>query len=545
MSSRSWLLALVGLVVVCTGVFVLALVAGAVMLTRRDIPEVVTYPAWQDPAQVDKLKVDPILSAAMLAGANDVATIGQMVARGEIDSAYTAAIYSPNLTDRQRLAQLQLVGERYTALAKTDRARVTYQAVMDVAALSPALSDFERADALAQTAAAFYRLNDRNLARLALDSGRDIALRSPFLKDASRFTLLSRLLLAAQKGDDRTRVQTLNDDRSSFVDQSDANSPAGADLPDLLPAVDAIKKDAALTAAETKRIEAAKQVAALLGKSQTVPDELGTALGDALFDEDEQYKRVFAAPSTQTSLAQKIALAQAQVNWLTIKYRVARKALGISLVGEWEIDEQVVRDDLARASETLNLLRNEQAAGLPKGQDVELATNELLRRLVLAGRLGLYPDFDEGALVGSLNDSTDQLIASQPQASLRVKVDGGTGKRFYHLVDDDGWYGQTGATPVPKRTPGRGTPTRRPAATAPPTQAGATPQTQQTATTPARTPAAGSTPAPQNTRAASTPAPVPPTSTAPPAPPTNTPVPAPPTNTPRPAPTNTPDKAYP
>lgn len=528
---------------------VLVAVAGAVLIVRRDVQDAPIYPAWQDPAVVDKLKIDPVLSAAMLAGTNDVSSIGQMLARGDADSAYAGAIYSPNLSDRQRLAELLLVGERYTAQAKADRARMAYQAAMDVDALSPSLSDFERADALAQMAGALYTLQDRNTARLALDSGRDIALRSPFLKDANRYTLLGRLLLAAQKGDDRVRVQKLNDDRSAFVGMDEPNPPSGADQPDPLPVIEPLKKDAALAAAESKRIDAAKDVAALLGKGQTVPDELARKLGDALFAEEEQYKHVFGAPPGQTSLTQKVVLAQARVNWLTIKYRVARKAFGISLVVEWEDAEKDIRADLAQAYENLNLLRTEQAAGLPRAQDVDLAQYYLMRRLVLAGRLGLYTDFDEGDLVGQLKDLTDQLIGSQPNAALRVKTDGSPGKYFYHLTNDDGWDGKPEATPAPKSAPARGTPTRRPSSTAAPTTgAAATARPSQAAATPQRTAPAATpvVPAGQAVTPVNTPVPAQPTNTPVPPAATNTPVPAPPTSTPPPAPpTATPARPYP
>ena len=135
-------------------------------------------------------------------------------------------MYATTLTDRQRLAQLQLIGGRYAAAEKTASARLTYLAVMDIVALSPSLSDFDRADALSQAGGALYLAKDPAMAGLVLDAGETIALQSPYLKDANRYVLLGRLLRSAEQGNDSVRIKQLNGDQAKFVDNTDPNPVA-------------------------------------------------------------------------------------------------------------------------------------------------------------------------------------------------------------------------------------------------------------------------------------------------------------------------------
>ena len=296
--------------------------------------------------------------------------------------------------------------------------------------------------------------------------------------------------------------------------------------------------DTALLAAQAKRASAALSIAKLDANGDPVPPDLVDALSGALFGEDDQWTRIAGVPTTKLTLAQKVGLLRAQVDWLTIKDRVARKSYGFSIVPEWEDGEADIRSALAKAYENLNVLRTEQSVALPQTNDIDLAQSYLLRRLLLAGRLGQYPSFPENDLVDQLNNATDTLIGDQPNAALRVKVENTAEHYYYHLVNDDDWYGQAAATPAPAAQPRGATPTRKPALTTQPT-------VQATAAQPGGTPAATARPAQNGTpqpatpaaAATNTPAAAPPTNTPAAAPPTNTPVPPPPpTNTPVPPP---------
>jgi hypothetical protein len=540
MNVRTLIIAMIGATAACMVLIGVVLIVAVFIVTRRNQPQTATLPIWQDPAKVDKLKIDPPLSIATLGGTNDVTAINAMLNRGELDSAYVTAIYATALTDRQRVAELLLVGGQYAAAEKTAPARTTFQAVMDIAALSPSMSDFERTEALAQAASSLYLAKAPDMAMAALDAGRDIALQSPFLKDANRFTLLGKLLSAAQQGNDSVRIKQLNEDKSNFVNASDANPATVAELPDPLPAIEAPPKDDKLALAQSKVISAAVPIAKLAAKGASVADDQVAKLTDALFGVDDQFVRVAGAPRTQTTLTQKIALKRAQIDWLTTKLRVARKGYGLSLVGEWEDNEGDISSELGQAYDDLNALRTEQTVGLPKQADIDQAQSNLERRILLAGRLGQYPSFPEADLVDQLNASTDNLINRQPGRALRVKIESTNGHFYYHLLNDDSWYG-VAVTPTPeaKSTQSSG-PTRRPSPTV--DSGGSTPAATKQATpqgSVTQSPANASTAAPIVTNvpaaASNTPRPAP-TNTAQPPQPTDTPVPPPPAATTRPYP---------
>ena len=465
MQSRRLILAALVLSAVFLFVAAIVLAASYVALSSRGTASAsVTLPAWRDPTKVDALKIDVPASVAVLAGTPEPQAISAMLAAGALDAAYETTIFSTSLDERQRAGELLLVGERYAAAGNEAQARLTYQALLESVALSPSFSDYERAEMLAQASKTLYRFKDQGLAGLAIDAGRAVALESPFLKNAHRFMLLGQLLQAAQAGNDQKRVAALNDDRANYVDASDSPPAARADVPDPLPAIEQPARNDTVSAALSKRQAAAQKIARLAASGASVSDDQINELANALFAEDDARIRAFNAPSSQQSAAQKIALARAQVDWLTFKYRIARKGFGTSIMPEWEDAEGEIRAQLAKAYEKLYTLRDEQAVAVPQQRDVDLAQSYLLRRQLLAGRLGIYPDFPEGNLVDDLNDATERLMASQPKAALRVKVDEKNGQFYYHLVNDEAWNNDTpGAKPngVPSRptaVPSRATP---------------------------------------------------------------------------------------
>jgi hypothetical protein len=535
-------LLLLGCGVVLLLVCAIASGVGLVLYLQRTQTKPVVYPVWQDPLQAENLVIAPTLSITSLAGAPDLPTINALLARDETDSAYATAVYATEVTDRQRLGALLLIGGKYTEARNTAQAQLAYQAARDLAVLSPSLSDFERTEGLAQIAAALYKLKNANDAGLTLSAAKDIVLASPFLKDAHRFVLLNKMILSAQQGNDTARIKELNDERAKFVASSEANAPPPSEPPDPLPAVEALPKNDTINAQRQKRVTAALKIAQL-GRGATIPDAALLELEDALVAEDAVRMKVYNAPTDKLPLAQKAALVRARIEWLSLKYRVARRAFGASLMPDWEDKVDEIRSQLAKAYEDFYSLRSEQAVTLPKTKDIELAESFLLRRHILAGRLGLYPNFPEEDFVDKLNDSTDKLIANQPHTSLRLKVEGAVDRFFYHLVDDDTWNGGAPSSSPPPRTVN--TPTPQPSLA--PTRA-ATSTVPVTNATPATTPARGAQPTPptqanpQPTSVSAPTNPQPTSTTAPPVQPTNTPA---PTATATPLPRNTPTSAPP
>ena len=90
--------------------------------------------------------------------------------------------------------------------------------------------------------------------------------------------------------------------------------------------------------AEANRWRRAQELAAILvERGGNAPEATVITLREALIEEDRQklpfYESEFAAA---TRLSRMIDITEAQIEWLTTKYKVARQAYGISLVPEWE-----------------------------------------------------------------------------------------------------------------------------------------------------------------------------------------------------------------
>jgi hypothetical protein len=133
-------------------------------------------------------------------------------------------------------------------------------------------------------------------------------------------------------------------------------------------------------------------------------------------------------------LSKKIDITEAQIEWLTIKYRVARRAYGISLVPEWEAQVEQIRTNLTKTYERLFALYADLIVALPEVSQIDKATEERLRREILAGELGRYPNYPQEQRQKQLLDATSQLIATQPEIYLFVGVEGVGNEEMFSLT---------------------------------------------------------------------------------------------------------------
>ena len=133
-------------------------------------------------------------------------------------------------------------------------------------------------------------------------------------------------------------------------------------------------------------------------------------------------------------MSKKIDITQAQIEWLTTKYRVARRAYGISLVPEWEAQAEQIRADLTKTYERLFALYADLIVALPEVSQIDRATEERLRREILAGELGRYPNYPEEQRQKQLLDASNQLEATQPEIYLLIGVDTVADEEMYTMT---------------------------------------------------------------------------------------------------------------
>jgi hypothetical protein len=415
---------------------VLLVVAGLVLLgayfylSRQSIAST----GWVNP--LDTVRTEAVaadLAVLPLAGEPDDRVIRAALDAGEVETAYAGLAYSVLLPDTVRSGHWLLLAGRYQGV-DPERAEVCYQAALDQVALSPALSDVARADVSLQVARGYIAQEKVWAARLALAQTENIARYSLTMLPAQRRNVLKQVVAVYQAiGDTQT---------ATAIEKGLQAASAGPGIklepgPQLLPTLrGTILLPPSVTQAIVARQQAAAQLAARwFAMPPSGRDALADALGQALLDEDTA-RAEFYAGAADLPLADRLALWHDQVAWLTIKYRAARGAYGVTLVPAWEAQTEEIRGALIDAHTDLINGYGQQLDTLSAAEAVP-ARVELLRQGVLWARLGLFPDHAEEILSAQLREASSQLWTRQGGAGLTVIVQEIHGQRFYLLSGSD------------------------------------------------------------------------------------------------------------
>ena len=440
MQSRRWLIpALIAGLLLFFVVAFLILGLSAIVFKRRAVEPTSLQAGWVDPVyQIDVEQVSPATALLKLGGKDDITAINSALRGGDVESAYSLVVLSPQLSDEERIGSLLLVGKRYAADGNVNEARKVYRQINLIAVLSPTLSDFARADALLQSSEELIDLELVNEALVTLNQARSIALHSVYLKPAHRKLILDRLISA---------YSALGVGREAWEELEVALDSGWFDD---APSVEAVRPvlgglasgeqvDLEVQTVQTKRERQATLLAEYIrdrgGKiSQTLVEDLATAL----LVEDARRQGIYQAGILQAShLADKIALMENRVDWLTLKYSVALQAQGLSLVPAWEQQLGSIQSELAKARQELYALYGGRIVTLPDISQVDRAWLELFRLQLEMGRLGLYPNYPEEQLIAKLKEATENLMADGIDQSLRVDTVSEEERPMFVLVDGE------------------------------------------------------------------------------------------------------------
>lgn len=424
MRFRSWLLGILGCGVIVFATTGFLSLGAFVLLSGRQAKSVPLKVEWDDPIdEIDTEKVWPGVGLLALTATDDLTAINQALAEDELDSAYALIALSTDLTDQERAGSLLLLGQRYATARDKDQARLCYYLVHMIATLSPTLFDFDRANACLQSGQGLSELDDQRQAKFKYDQARTIALYSPYLKKAHRKHILDRLIAV---------YTALGADRAEWLELEQYVALEGGESYLAGPGEESVLGDQFTQEAvlpEMQEAEAERQQAAqnLLeyyrDRVGGVPDILRENLAVALQVEDAVRMGTYEAYIFNASqLADKIALLQAKIDWLTIKYAVAFQAYGFSLVPEWESQKGKIQSELSKAYEELFALYGEQMIALPEAGSVDRAWVEVLRREVEIGQLGLYPNYPQEQLLEELREAMARLATGGQDKSLRLEV---------------------------------------------------------------------------------------------------------------------------
>jgi hypothetical protein len=277
-----------------------------------------------------------------------------------------------------------------------------------------------QADIFLQASAGLIELNEPVLAKFYLDQAFTIASSSPFLQAAHRRSILQQLQKNYITIEERELARksldlSANPPDLALLPEEATSLPTGENVPPL---------PAEIQEAETNRWIKAQELAALLvERGGHAPPAAVSILKEALIEEDRQKISFYETElTTTTQLSQKVAITISKIKWLSIKYRVAKKGYGISIVPEWEsqAEAEQIRADLTKTYERLYSFYADYIVALPEASQIDRATEERLRREVLAGELGRYPNYPEEQRRKQLLDISSQVIVSQPEINIFI-----------------------------------------------------------------------------------------------------------------------------
>ncbi len=370
-------------------------------------------------AELDVENIDPALALASLGGVPAADIISEAIAKDRPETALSSLLFDSTLTNKAGAGGFLQLANRYANDGVQDKAVFSYKMAGIIATLAPDIPDTVRADVLLQTGEGLINLEQAALAKFYLDQAFVVASNSPFLQAAHRRSIFERLQKNYMIIDERALA------RQSLSLSANAPKPTQTIKEQtVLPKSSAVLLPETIQEAEANRWRAAQELAVLMvERGGKAPQDSIDALADALIVEDQQkltfYKSEFA---NSTQLSKKIDFTLAQIGWLSIKYRVARRGYGITIVPEWETQAEQIRADLTKTYETLFALYADLIVALPEATQIDKATEEKLRSEILAGELGLYPNYPEEQRRKQLLDATEQLLNTQPEIKIFVSM---------------------------------------------------------------------------------------------------------------------------
>jgi hypothetical protein len=420
------LLAVVGLVLI-----------GAYYFLSR---QTVASTAWSDPqALVRADAVAPDVAVLTLTGEPDERIVRAALDAGERETAYATLTYSVLLPDTVRSGQWLVMANAYSG-SDPERARVAHQAALDLAALGPTLGDPARADVSLQVARGLTSLEQPGTTpQLAVAQAENIARYSLTLLPAQRRDILSRVASAYDSLGQPEAAELVRDNVASYS----AGPGLVVQRPDpLLPTLrgTVVLPPDVIAALSARQQAAASLAARWLSSGPGDRDVLAATLGEALEQEDAARSALYATLPNLDS-ADQIALLHDQVNWLSVKLRVARGDYGLALVSSWEEQSASLASELAVV---YTALINGYGRLLDTLDPVEAAParQELLRQGVLWVRLGLFPDqAAEESLARQLAEASRELWSRQGGVGLTIVSQTENGLLLYLLAGSDARVG--------------------------------------------------------------------------------------------------------
>lgn len=380
---------------------------------------------WLKPQeQVEVNKIAPGVALAILAGTSDSASVDDSLAAGDFEGAFAQIAYGTEFSDANRVGTLLLLGNRYAAAKQTSKAAWMYEYAVFLATVSPLPSDLNRVQTLLEASQGLKALNLESNARAALDQAYLIAQYSFSLPRDTRAEVLEQIARAYEKFGATKLAQDARQLARDTITLTDESAVNLARRPFRIQPT-APPGNPEIVAKLKERVGAARELVDALNlnppKTEAdMPEDLVRALGDKLYEEDALRLDYYVSQyDVSADASEQLGVLQEKLAWLAIKYRIAKNAFGISLVPEWQDQTQDIAQELNDTYADYFAITQQQAESLDKADEAQRSAEDTLRAALVAGRWGLFPQYDEADLRAQL-DTVSQALRDEQVASLRL-----------------------------------------------------------------------------------------------------------------------------
>jgi len=395
------------------------------------------YPAV-DPLLAFKPKqVNPAIALLPLAGRDEGETFERALSEGELETAYVILAFSSQGDDVKRMGRWLLLARSFAESRNRKKALICYGQAYKTAVLSPFLSDFERAEALLMSADGLVELGERDKALFVYEQAALLVTNSPYLKKAQRVYLADEV---------REGYKTLGALRQlSELEEALLSLPETTLPPEPVIAQFATPPEESYSTSD--RTKAALALSRAFKQGAKSPSErLVQALAEALKEEDSARLQLYEEKlASEERLSYRAGWLWEKIHWLTLKYKVAVKGFGISIVPEWEEQVEGIRADLNQAYEALYAIYAEEIVALPEQEQINRAWVEVYRDETSRALLGLYVDAPLEKLAAGLEESMNTLMGAHQGYALRIKtLDEGTYLFAFQVVASEEGHDREG-----------------------------------------------------------------------------------------------------
>lgn len=387
-----------------------ALVGGVLLLREGDLPD--AY-AWRPPLElVDARALAPETVLLPLTGANADEALDATLDHAHLDNAFALIAYEPFLDDTRRLGALLQLGTRYASAKNARQAARAFQIAAQFATLSPTFSDATRLDAYLQASAGLRALGAQTAARWITDQAYRLAEYAPTLQReqrARRFEQIANAYAALNVPtlSEQARTRAAEAVHATTVPITRTRAPFAPSIGKLPPAPE-------VDAARVRRIAVAQRLrdAVLDRMPQRAQDwdaDLIGELREALLDEDRARQAYYDRYLVELQDEALVALQREQIAWLTLKYRIARRAFIASLVPEWEKESTAIAEALSAVWDEYFRQVYAQAIRLPSLERAPAQLDVLLHELFVV-RWGWYATQSEQVVIEKMGAVTQDLM---------------------------------------------------------------------------------------------------------------------------------------